>query len=189
MENKGIVLEGKNEVVESLAQKRLKSYAQKVKNKPKTCNQIFVSSTMMMACIGGKAYQCDSIEGYIKFPEQEYFEEVCLLENKLVISLLSGYKLIVSYGDKQFFRGYKKENTEGLILVLKIVIKDLGTEMFLVDSGRNEINPYFMLGDLFDEDSAWETTLMYDNLISIIKDNNKFKVVDVEEDEEDEEDE
>lgn len=176
------------EVDESLKAKRLRRYKEKITKIPKICNQIFVYPQNTVVKLGGNPYQCDKVEGYIKFPEKDYFEEITLLDKPFIIAMLSDFKLIVQYGDKVFFRGYKKENQEGFKAIMKITLEESNTTVFLVDVGKTEIEPYFILADM-DECSGIETSILYESFISIIKDAYKFDIVDVEEEDEEEDDE
>lgn len=183
-----VITEVPAEVSENLTKKRLERYMEKMENKPKLCNQILIYPGEVIVRTGGSFYRCDSIEGYIKFPEKDCFQAITLLDKPLVIALLSNYKLLIKYDDKIFCRGYKKLNTEGLVLIMKVVLENMNGAIFLVDTGKGEINPYFSLEDI-DAETGMETNILYDSFVSIIKDTSKFDMVDVEEDDDYEEEE
>lgn len=83
-----LITEVPAEASENLTQKRFERYMEKMENKSKLCNQILIYPEEVLVRTGGSFYRCDSLEGYIKFPEKDCFQEITLLDKPLVIAHL-----------------------------------------------------------------------------------------------------
>ena len=51
---------------------------------------------------------------------------------------------------------------------MKVVLENMNGAIFLVDTGKGEINPYFSLEDI-DAETGMETNILYDSFVSINK--------------------
>lgn len=153
----------KNEIIvtEEIRNERLERYQERIEDKPRDQNQLLVNKGKAVLVIGGKHDACTRIEGYVKFPDTDYFTSIDLVD--VVFCMLPKGRLIILLKDQTFFLGYKKNNTEGCFIMVHAACE---CEDILIVATSDGI-PLIAREDPFDEDHFNEA--VYRNMEYIFK--------------------
>lgn len=150
--SKIFVLGKENKMV---SERRLEKYQECIEENPKMRNQVIVKDGKGVLFLGGKRYKCEKVEGYVKFTDDEYVENI--LSQDICICILPKQRLLVAHNEKWFMGGYKKENSSDCFLFLHAVSEY--DEVFIIWIADEEIPICIMLGDCEMEDVSIGTIM------------------------------
>lgn len=139
-----------------ILEERLAKYKSYVDSNPRMRNQIIVKNGKGVMFVAGKKYQCEKVEGFIKFPGDQYVEDISTKD--ISICILPKKRLLVARNGEWYMGGYKKGNSSECFLVLRAV-SDCD-EIFIVWIAEEDIPICIMIGDCELEKESIGTMMM-----------------------------
>lgn len=150
-------------VSEATCTSRVNKYLERIGDKPKNKNQLFIKDGEAIFVLEGFSSKCSMLEGYVKLPDEDKF----LIVSQMDISffILPKGKLIVQRDNQTEFLGFKNENSQGCCLILHAVTE---YDDILIISLDNNI-PLLISLDVVDGDEVNFNSLVFITVEYLLK--------------------
>ena len=140
----------------NLLEERLIKYKNNIDSNSRLRNQIVLKSGRGVLFVEGKKYDCEKVEGFVKFPGDQYVEDI--KAQNISICILPKQRLLVARNGEWYMGGYKKGNSSDCFLVIHAVSEY--DEVFIVWIAEEDGPLCIMIGDSEMEGESVGTIMM-----------------------------